>query len=200
MSENQHKILNLKFDKSLWNYTNSYGITIFKDQQNELKSYGTEVSLCQYSVYCRLRSNPELISRRKVARVDDCAPKKITKTITETEEKGVSFMNTIMDIFKKKQEPEMVPEQKGEKKSVTPVTVEETYDSTLSSKEKIVLESINRVGSPCTHNQVLKDIKENDLISTFDVRTNWKETWKIMKDLTNRDILSKEGKHYTLNG
>ena len=109
-------------------------------------------------------------------------------------------MNTIMDIFKKKQEPEMVPEQKGEKKSVTPVVVEEVYDSTVSSKERIVLDSINRVGSPCTHNQVLKDIQENDLISAFDVRTNWKETWKIMKDLTKRDILSKEGKHYTLNG
>ena len=198
--ENQHKILNLKFDKSLWNYTNSYGITIFKDQQNELKSYGTEVSLCQYSVYCRLRSNPELISRRKVARVDSCKPKKITKTITETEEKGVSLMNTILDIFRKKSEPEMVPEQKDEQPAVTQVTVVETYDSTVSSKEKIILDSITRVGCPCTHNQVLKDIQENNLASMFDVRTNWKETWKIMKDLTKRDILVKEGRHYTLNG
>ena len=71
-------------------------------------------------------------------------------------------MNTIMDIFRKKSEPEMVPEQKGEEVAVTPVTVVETYDSTVSSKEKIVLDSITRVGCPCTHIQVLKDIQENN--------------------------------------
>lgn len=45
------------------------GIKIFKEDQNELKTYGTEVGLCQFSVYCRLKENPHLISKRKVSRV-----------------------------------------------------------------------------------------------------------------------------------
>jgi len=66
--ENQHELLNINFHESLWNYTNSYGVKIFKEEQNELKNYGTEVSLCQYAVYCRLKNSPELASRRKIAR------------------------------------------------------------------------------------------------------------------------------------
>lgn len=46
------------------------GIKIFASEQNELKVYGTEVGLCQYSVYCRLRDNPHLVSKRKVARIE----------------------------------------------------------------------------------------------------------------------------------
>jgi hypothetical protein len=47
------------------------GKKIFQDEQNELKTYGCEVGLCQYGVYYRLRSNPHLINKRKVARSDD---------------------------------------------------------------------------------------------------------------------------------
>ena len=47
------------------------GKKIFRHEQDELKTYGCEVGLCQYGVYYRLRSNPHLISRRKVARVDE---------------------------------------------------------------------------------------------------------------------------------
>lgn len=58
-----------QFHPETWNVT-ANGVTIFKESQNELKVYGTEVGLCQFSVYCRLRDNPHLISKRKVARVD----------------------------------------------------------------------------------------------------------------------------------
>jgi hypothetical protein len=44
---------------------------IFQDEQDDLKTYGCEVGLCQYGVYYRLRSNPHLINRRKVARADN---------------------------------------------------------------------------------------------------------------------------------
>ena len=47
------------------------GKKIFQEEQNDLKTYGCEVGLCQYGVYYRLRNNPHLISRRKVARTDD---------------------------------------------------------------------------------------------------------------------------------
>jgi hypothetical protein len=47
------------------------GQKIFKDDQNELKTYGCEVGLCQYGVYHRLKNEPKLAGRRKVARIDD---------------------------------------------------------------------------------------------------------------------------------
>lgn len=47
------------------------GKKILKDEQDELKTYGCEVGLCQYGVYVRLRENPKLINKRKVARVND---------------------------------------------------------------------------------------------------------------------------------
>jgi hypothetical protein len=43
----------------------------FADEQNELKVYGTEVILCQFSVYCRLKANPSLIKKRTIARIAD---------------------------------------------------------------------------------------------------------------------------------
>lgn len=46
------------------------GRKVFTDEQDELKTYGCEVGLCQYGVYTRLRDNPHLIDRRKVARLD----------------------------------------------------------------------------------------------------------------------------------
>lgn len=48
-----------------------YGRKIFDEEQDELKTYGCEVGLCQYNVYHRFKSNPHLINRRKVARVNE---------------------------------------------------------------------------------------------------------------------------------
>jgi hypothetical protein len=45
-------------------------VKIFDDEQDELKTYGCEVGLCQYGVYYRLKNNPKLINKRKVARAD----------------------------------------------------------------------------------------------------------------------------------
>lgn len=47
------------------------GKKVFKDEQSDLKTYGCEVGLCQFGVYHRLRNEPKLAGRRKVARVDD---------------------------------------------------------------------------------------------------------------------------------
>jgi hypothetical protein len=47
------------------------GNKILQDEQDELKTYGCEVGLCQYGVYVRLKNNPHLINKRKVARVED---------------------------------------------------------------------------------------------------------------------------------
>lgn len=55
---------------STWNIEVD-GKKVFTDEQDELKTYGCEVGLCQYGVYSRLRDNPHLISRRKVTRLDE---------------------------------------------------------------------------------------------------------------------------------
>lgn len=47
------------------------GQKIFKEDQNELKTYGCEVGLCQYGVYHRLKNNHNLINKRKVSRIDE---------------------------------------------------------------------------------------------------------------------------------
>lgn len=58
----------LDIHKFYHNFIGSDGKPIFKDLQNELKVYTSEVMCCQFGVYRRLRDNPELVSRRKVAR------------------------------------------------------------------------------------------------------------------------------------
>lgn len=52
------------------------GKKVFADEQDELKTYGSEVGLCQYGVYKRLKENPKLINRRKVSRLDEDIAKK----------------------------------------------------------------------------------------------------------------------------
>lgn len=47
------------------------GNKVLKDEQNDLKTYGCEVGLCQYGVYHRLKNNPKLINKRKVARANE---------------------------------------------------------------------------------------------------------------------------------
>jgi len=60
------------------------GKKLFQDEQNELKVYGTEVGLCQFGVYCYLKENPHLISKRKVARSeDDVEPTAKTASLLE---------------------------------------------------------------------------------------------------------------------
>jgi hypothetical protein len=47
------------------------GVKILPEEQDELKTYGCEVGLCQYGVYSRLKAKPHLINRRKVARLNE---------------------------------------------------------------------------------------------------------------------------------
>ena len=177
--ENQHELLNIKFHKSLWNYTNSYGVKIFEDKQSELKNYGTEVSLCQYSVYCRLRDNPELISRRKIARSKTEVlenktrkPKHLAKSKTKKEKEEMSseksFMNLITRVFKKKNSPELVP---GEKKDVPKkkknTSIDNNLDFSVTNKEEIILEAFKKIGSPCTHSDILLEIKSTGFRELF---------------------------------
>ena len=69
--ENQEKLFqNIHIHDFFHNHTVNDQI-IFEDQQDELKVYGTEVGLCQFGVYCYLKENPHLISKRKVARLED---------------------------------------------------------------------------------------------------------------------------------
>ena len=192
--ENQHQILNINFHKSLWNYTTSNGITIFNDKQNELKSYGTEVSLCQYSVYCRLRSNPELISRRKIARSATKCEIIVENKTKEKREMGSNFFNTIVEAFSKKKFPAKVPGMEPESKS------KPDLDFSVTSKEEIVLSAISSMGISFTHKDILTSIKSKNLDHLFKLDSNWKETWAIMQGLVKKNVLLKEGKNYTKAG
>lgn len=78
--ENQKNLIpNLTFHPHYYNIVDNNGKKIFEDEQNELKTYCTEVALCQYSVYSRLKQKPHLAKRRKVARVEHCEIKKKPK-------------------------------------------------------------------------------------------------------------------------
>ena len=67
-AENLNEVYALEQEMGQYQYLIDIGNkapSFTKEEQNELKSYGTEVSLCQYSVYCRLKANPHLIKKRK---------------------------------------------------------------------------------------------------------------------------------------
>lgn len=75
LRDNQNVLFKgLNIHEHFHNYTLSNGTKVFSFDQNKMMVYGTEVSLCQYSVYNYLRANPHLISRRQVVReeIDIC--------------------------------------------------------------------------------------------------------------------------------
>lgn len=57
------------------------GKTVFQHNQNNMKVYGTEVALCQYGVYCWLKKNPRLISKRKIARINEVQDSGVCATL-----------------------------------------------------------------------------------------------------------------------
>lgn len=73
----------LTFHPATWN-VEVLGNKVFESEQNELKTYGTEVGMCQFSVYLRLRDNPHLISKRKIARNEDETEDVQTKITEDT--------------------------------------------------------------------------------------------------------------------
>lgn len=67
---NQHNLIDVpKIHEDFWNITR-FGKEIYPEPQNKLTVYGNEVLFCQFSVFVRLRENPHLIDKRKVARTN----------------------------------------------------------------------------------------------------------------------------------
>ena len=187
--ENQKEILDIEFHKELWNYTSTNGIKIFEDEQNELKSYGTEVSLCQYSVYCRLKNNPHLIKNRKVAR---STPKPVKKVLTESTEMEEVLVGETCKV-------KMVKEEKPSSKIVKKISKAKTKKITLNQSGVDLITRIMKSlgGKGVSHQQVLKVIiSEGGHGLRLD--SNWKESWAIMQEMVKAGMLEKEGSSYDL--
>ena len=186
--ENQKEILNIEFHKELWNYTTSNGIKIFEDEQNELKSYGTEVSLCQYSVYCRLKNNPHLIKKRKVARV---APKTQPKLLFEKTEMEEVLVGETCKVKMIKEEPS---------KQVIQIKKAKTKKITLNQPQIDLIKRImTSLGSTSIkHDQILKVIISEGG-HNLKLESNWKESWAIMQEMVKANMLIKTGQYYDLN-
>jgi len=85
--ENQEWILEgLKIHEFFYNLPDYNGDPIFPEDIRELKSYTTEVAMCQYGIFRRLRENPHLASRRKVSRKDDNIEKQEKQCVIELKE------------------------------------------------------------------------------------------------------------------
>lgn len=71
--DNQHKLFSRIDIHDFFHNFDVGGNNVFMENQHNMKVYGTEVGLCQYGVYCWLKANPHLISKRKIARVNSVA-------------------------------------------------------------------------------------------------------------------------------
>jgi hypothetical protein len=70
--ENQKELFgDLKVHPFFHNFLYDGGKKIFDHEQDEFKTYGTEVCHCQFGVYRHLKANPHLISKRIVVREED---------------------------------------------------------------------------------------------------------------------------------
>ena len=47
------------------------GTKLFREQQDGLKYYGTEVLSCQFGIYLQIRENKKLCEKRKVSRATE---------------------------------------------------------------------------------------------------------------------------------
>ena len=190
--ENQKEILDIEFHEELWNHTTENGIKIFEDEQNELKSYGTEVSLCQYSVYCRLKANPHLIKKRKVARV---TPKKQTPELLFEKLEEVLVGETC----KVKMIKEDTVHEETSSDIVTKIQVAKPKKITLN---KTSVDLITRImhflgGNGVSHQQVLKII-QTEGGHGLRLDSTWKESWAIMQEMVKANLLEKEGSSYNI--
>jgi hypothetical protein len=101
-------------------------------------------------------------------------------------------MWSITQLFKKKKEnKEKASEEKKKNK------LSKKFSCTITTKEQIILDSLGKLGA-ASHQDILKEIYRNGLETQFDLRSNWKETWKIMKKMVDKDVLTKEGKVYSI--
>jgi len=187
--ENQKEILDIEFHKELWNYTSTNGIKIFEDEQNELKSYGTEVSLCQYSVYCRLKNNPHLIKNRKVAR---STPKPVKQVLTEKLEMEEVLVGETCKV-------KMVKEEKPSSDIVKKIKKSKTKKITLSQTGVDLITRIMKSlgGKGISHQQVLR-VVVSEGGHGLKLDSNWKESWAIMQEMVKAGMLDKSGSSYDL--
>jgi hypothetical protein len=61
----------IQIHESALNVLDYKGDKILTSDQNEMKTYGSEVGMCQYGIFCKIRDDKKAIDRRKVARVNN---------------------------------------------------------------------------------------------------------------------------------
>lgn len=77
------------FHPETWNIVRADGTKIYKEDQNELKYYGTEVFCCQFEVFQNLKANPKLAKKRGIVRPEplpykfEDRPKKLVEATDE---------------------------------------------------------------------------------------------------------------------
>lgn len=80
------------------NVLDANGNKILTKDQTEMMTYGSEVGMCQYGIFCKIRNDRKAIERRKVARVENIDIKKALD-IAEHEHKSVTNKATLMDFI-----------------------------------------------------------------------------------------------------
>jgi len=84
--------------ESARNVLDSVGKKILKVDQIEMTTYSSEVGLCQYGIFCKLRKDSKAADRRKVARVNNLD---IESILEQAERKHFNTLNkvTLEDFF-----------------------------------------------------------------------------------------------------
>ena len=82
----------INIHESALNVLDQFGNKILTHDQNEMKTYGSEVGMCQYGIFCKIRNDRKMIDRRKVARVTNIDIEQVLKSV----DKG---KNTNLDQF-----------------------------------------------------------------------------------------------------
>ena len=162
-------------------------IKIFEDEQNELKSYGTEVSLCQYSVYCRLKANPHLIKKRKIARTT----KPTQKILFESTEMEEVLVGETCKVKMVKEEPSTPIVKKIKKAKPKKINLNQSNIDLI----KRIMTSLG--GTSITHRQVITVIKSEGGHG-LKLDSNWKESWAIMQDMVKSNMLEKTDSSYSI--
>ena len=61
----------VKIHESAHNVLDHKGEKILEKDQTEMMTYGSEVGMCQYGIFCKIRNDKKAIERRKVSRLAD---------------------------------------------------------------------------------------------------------------------------------
>jgi hypothetical protein len=77
----------IEIHESAHNILNFEGKKILEKDQTEMMTYGSEVAMCQYGIFCKLREDKKACDRRKVARIGD---RNIEKMLNMAEQEQIS--------------------------------------------------------------------------------------------------------------